>query len=257
MSKLVTDREKSARAVVAAAESHAAAAGGGVRKLLASALKSGEKMPDLELMIALVGRTIGSTSKRLTEADAAHERELGDDAGPREERDEAAAEVRSLLVDLRAAVDTVYGPTGLRKLGIDAAVPSDPSVLASLGARVREALVDKKVKLPKARRGGLNIDRGAFASGLETHLPKLKSALKSTAKEAREADETLRGKQTAQRDYDLAFSRGAAWLSATFALAGLDELAGKVRPSGRRPGQVTEQPSDEDPTGGSEVQPTV
>ncbi len=103
-----------------------------------------------------------------------------------------------------------------------------------------DALVDESVRLPAARRRGLSLDRQAFAEELELELPLLEKALAAVAREAREAEATLRQKRVAMETNDRAFSRGAAVLSSTFALAALDDLAGRVRPSVRQPGETNE-----------------
>ncbi len=245
-SKLVTDREKSARAVVAAADTHARQAASAVDKKLSKYLKTGETMPDLALLARLVGRSIGSTSEALVKADRAHEAELGDDTAPREARDQAASQVRAVLVDLRAAIDVTYGTPGLTRLGLNTAAPIDPSVLAAQGHTVLDALTDDSVKLPKRRREGMKLDRQAFARELQSSLPALDKALSQVAKEAREAEGTLSAKQKAMADYDAAFSLGATWLSATFSLAAMDTEAAKVRPSTRRAGQTADsEPSNQ------------
>ncbi|UQA58114.1 hypothetical protein [Polyangium aurulentum] len=244
-SKLVTDRQKSARAVVAAADTHAPEAQARVSKLLQTYLEPGETMPDLALASRLVGRLIAARSEALVSADVEHERELADDDPPRKARDTATETVRRVLVDLRAALETACGMSALPRLHLSEPVPSDPSVLATYGRTVLDALRDEDIKLPAQRTRGLMIDRKAFAEELATELPTLEKALAHVAREAREAEATLRAKRDAMEANDRAFSRGAAWLSATFALAGLDEHASRVRPSGRRPGETTEAEAQE------------
>jgi hypothetical protein len=253
-SKLVTDREKSSRAVVAAATTHAKEIADGVARELSPRLKAGEVMPDVALLVQLIGRRIAADTAELVRADEAHERELADDAAPREARDEAAAKVRAVLVDLRAGVEAAYGPAGLRKLGIDVAVPEDPSVLATLGASVVKSLRDQAVKLPKPKRASMKLDRRGFADELEAELPPLVKALAKVATEEREKEATLLKKQAAMKRNDRSFTRGAGMISAACAQADLDDLAAKVRPSGRRPGRTAqeEEEAPEEPKGGGE-----
>lgn len=239
-SKAVTDRQKSARAVAAAAHTHANEVAVRVAELLSPHLRPDEEMPDVSLFLRLVGRLIATENEALVRADAAHERELADDAAPRKARDEAVEKVRRILVDLRAAVETTCGMAGLPRLHLLEAVPTDPSVLATIGRSVLDALRDESVRLPAARRRGLSLDREAFAEELELELPPLEKALAAVAREAREAEATLRQKRAAMEANDRAFSRGAAVLSSTFALAGLEELAGKLKPSQRQPGETNE-----------------
>jgi hypothetical protein len=248
-SKQVTDRQKSTRAVAAAADKHADEIGSHLGAMLSPHLQKGETMPDVALLARLVGRLVAVRCDALVAADRAHEAELSDDSAPREARDEAADHVRQVLVDLRSAVDTLYGAAGLTKLRLAAPVPTDPQVLATAGGNVLEALEDATVKLAKPSRAGLKLDRQAFADDLSAEIPKLQAALKVVAREAREAEATLLAKTRAMADNDRDFSRGADLLSALAEAGGLDDLGKRVRPSGRRPGQTAS--SDPAPGDGS------
>ena len=245
-SKQVTDRQKSARAVVAAAETHAADIATGVKRELSPHLHKGETFPDVALLVRLISRRLHADVTALVDADQAHEKELSDDAAPREDRDTAASKIRSILVDVRAAVDATYGAKGLTLLGLDQAVPVDPSVLATTADAISKALRDASIKLAKPKRAGMKIDRAAFADEIDAELPALKKALANVAKEEREREVTQRAKNAAMEKNDATFSRGAGWLAASCMVAGLDDIGSKVRPSGRRPGRTASTDEEED-----------
>ncbi len=251
-SKLVTDREKSARAVEAAAETHAAQIAAGFQRELSSHLRAGETLPDTGLLARLIGRKIAADNAALVAADRAHEKELSDDAGPREDRDAAAAKVRSVLVDLRAAIESAYGARGLTLLGLGDAIAVDPSVLAAAGGNVQKALKDSTLQLPKPKRAGMTIDRAAFALDLTAELPALQKALAKVATEDREKETTQQAKNEAMAKNDASFTSGADFLAVSCQVAGLVDIAAKVRPSGRRPGRV----EAEDDAGAPAAEPT-
>lgn len=246
-SKQVTDRQKSARAVAATAETHAQQAASHIEQLLTPHLQAGEAFPDLSLFLRLVGRHIATENESLVNADVAHERELSDDAAPRQARDDNAEKVREILIDLRASIEATYGSPGLHTVGLADAVPTDPSVLATAGRAVLDALKNIAIEFPPPRNKRLTLDRKSFVDDLDAALPPLESALASVAKEAREAEVTLAQKRKAMESNDRAFSRGASTLSVLFALGGLDDAASKVRPSGRKPGQTAESEQPEAP----------
>lgn len=248
-SKQVTDREKSARAVEAAATTHAAQIALGFERDLTPHLQAGEKLPDVGLLVRLVGRKILADSAALVAADGAHERELADDAAPREDRDDAAARVRSLLVDLRAAVESTYGARGLTVLGLGEAISVDPSVLATAGAGAQKALKDAALQLPKPKRAGMTLDRAAFAQEIAAELPALQKALARVATEDREKEGTQRAKNEAMVKSDATFTSGASFLAASCQVAGMSDIAAKVRPSGRRPGRVATEDDPGEPAG--------
>lgn len=243
-SKLVSDREKSARAVAAGASTHADAVSVALGTELAGHLKSGETMPDVALLVRLFGRKVAADSAALVLADNAHERELADDAAPRHARDDAAVKVREILVDLRAAIDSAHGAAGLSVLGLAGITPDDPSVVATFAASTLDALQDAKRKLPKARRAGNKIDRAAYAEELSVELPSLQKALAKVAKEEREKEATQSAKDRALATNDRTFGRSAAAISALASAGGLDDLAAKVKPSGRRPGRTASEEED-------------
>jgi len=254
-SKQVTDREKSARAVAKAAETHADKAATALGEALLPHLESGETLPDIGLLLRLVGRWIVADNAALIQADEAHATELADDAEPRRARDETAEEVRRILVDLRGAVEVIHGPATLVRLKLKGAVPTDPSVLARMGADVLKTLTDPEIKLPAPRRKGLKFDRKEFVDELQKALPPLKDALADVAREAREAETTLTNKRGAMDRNDRTFSRGASLVSATLYAGALDEIADRVRPSGRRPGQTAESDEEEPENQGSSESP--
>ena len=239
-SKAAIDRQRAARTVASTAYTYSADAASRVKETLSRYAKPGEQVPDIQLLVRLVGRMIASENEALGRADAAHEIELADDTEPRKQRDENAEKVRRNLIDLRTAIETTYGGVGLPRLQLNENIPHDPSALAMLARTVLVNLRDESIKLPAARRRGLSLDREAFAEELAADLPLLDKALAAVAREAREAEATLRAKRLAMEANDRAFTRGAAFLSAAFTLAGLDELAEKIKPSMLQPGQTHE-----------------
>jgi hypothetical protein len=239
-SKEVTDRQKSARAVAAAAEAHAAEAATKVADALAPHLVAGERMPDVALLLRLFGRGILAHGDALARADLAHEKELSDDAGPRRRRDESAAALYQTSYETRDLVASHYGDEGLAALSMSAPAPADPTALVHWVTAAVARLHDAKAKLPAPRRKAVRVDRNALGDELAAALPALTAALKDVDRERREADATLAAKGQAMEGYDGAFRRGAGALTAMFRAAGMDDLAGKVRPSGRRPGQTAD-----------------
>src|SRR5262245_44243021 len=108
-SKLVTDREKSANAVVAVGETQADAVGQALKDVLKTHLKKGETMPDVALFMRLIARSLDAAKTRMVDADAAHEAELSDDEPIRRARDKATEALSDKLVELREMVTGVYG----------------------------------------------------------------------------------------------------------------------------------------------------
>ena len=136
-SKLVTTREKSTRSLSAAATTHADAIAASIATELGPFVEKGEKLPNIALLVHLLDRKLRANLDTLITTDAVHENELGDDAAPRNARDDRAEKVRTTLVDLRDAISTAYGPSALRKLGLEDPIPNDPASIAARARSVR------------------------------------------------------------------------------------------------------------------------
>ena len=243
-SKQITDREKSARAVVAVGETQSEAAGAALGKLLKPHLAKGEAVPDFALVLTLVSRALDASKARMVEADAAHEAELGDDEPVRRARDEAAATLSDKVVELREVLTGVYGAATANAV-FGGPTPEDPVVLSRFAGEVSSQLT--RVKLPAPRIKGAKLDTAETASTLEEHSAALDTHLKHVARELREAQATLDAKNQALAAYDDIFNGVATTLTGLLRLAGKADLAARVRPSTRRPGQTATDAEDKTP----------
>lgn len=234
-SKQITSREKSALAVVSVGETQSDATGAALGALLKPHLAQGEALPNLALVITLVARALDAAKARMVEADAAHEAELGDDAPLRKARDEAASALSDKLVELREVITGVYGAPAASMV-FAAPAPEDPVVLSRFAGEVAAQL--GRVTLPAPRLKGAKLDIAETVSALQEHSATLDGHLKGVARELREAQATLDVKNRAMAAYDERFAGVATTLTGLLRLAGKPELAAKVRPSTRRPGQT-------------------
>jgi len=237
-SKLVTDREKSTNAVLAAARTHGAIAAEAIAGALEGVLTKGEKQPDLTLLIELCTRVLDRSIRAVVAADAAHEAELADDATPRSSRDEHAATLNADIVELKEIATGLLGRAVLQPLRLEGTTPRDPLALMRYAEGVVEAL--KTAKLPKSRVRGATFHAKEWAERLTETTVALGSALQDVAREAREAEGTLVAKNRAIAEHDRVFGDMATLVSALLRVGGEDELAARVRPSPRRPGQTVE-----------------
>lgn len=245
-SKLVVSQQKRSTLVSAAAETHAEAAAEAVAKELSPHLEKGEKMPDTALLLRLAGRLLASATGDLIAADEAHERELSDDAEPRQRRDELSEEVYDILVSVRDAVQGVYGAKAVEQLGLAGRTPRDPVLLARVCATVIEQL--GAVKLPKPRIEGSKVELKGYREKLTALHEGLTQAIKDVARETREAEQTQAAKTAAFEAHQRQATGVAHLLTGVFRLAHLDELADRVRPTQRKSAseeEVEPAPADE------------
>jgi hypothetical protein len=250
-SKQVVDRQKSARAVIAAGETHAPKIAAELEALLAPHLHQGEQLPDIKLLAALVARSLAASTDQIIAADEAHLSELADDGAPRAARDETAAALYTTLVELREWLTALFGAAAVRALGFSSDTPRDPVALARFAGEIAGALTT--AKLPKPKRPGVTWDAAAAAAEIIAARDTLNAHLGDVAREIREAQATVSAKNAALASYDERFTRAAGFYSGLFRLAGETELADRVRPSRRRPGTIEEadeatpEPSAETP----------
>ncbi len=245
-SKQVTDRKKSAEAVAAAADTHAARVAKSLEGVLSPLVQTGEQMPDVATLVRLLGRWVATTAAEMAAADEAHVHELSDDEPARQARDSAQEALSDELVDLRVWMTGLFGASAVRSLGFAAETPRDATALSSFAGEVVKSLREKTFPSPK--REGAQFVPTKEANKIDTLRQALDTALKDVAREAREAQGTLITRNTAMSKYDGAFSRAANGLEGLFLTAGEAELAGRVRPSTRRPGQTEElAPPAEEP----------
>lgn len=172
----------------------------------------------------------------MVEADAENARELGDDRLVRDERDDAAAAVYKILVDLREVLVACFGKQVLRLFGIEGETPRDPVVLARTGDA---ALKQLRLFVPEG--GRFTFLPAEWVERLAPAVTRLQTALTAVAQDVRENQLALEKKTKAIDAYDFAFRSVANFLTGLFAAAGRDDLAKRVRPSSRRPGQTAEQ----------------
>jgi hypothetical protein len=244
-SKLVIQQQKITTALQSAADTHAESAAVAVEKLLAPHLQKGEKMPDVALLLKLSGRLLEESTRKLVEADEAHERELADDRAPRERRDAASQAIYSRLVDLRDALSGLYGTSIAEAAGFRERTPKDPVQLARFASQVVGAL--GSLKLGSPRIAGAKLNPREALQEIEGQLVVLQGSLKEVAREVREAEQTLATKSQAMAEQQHLASGVANLLAGVFRLAGLDELAERVRPSARRAAEQS-KPGDEETT---------
>ena len=241
-SKMVADRQKSNGKVQAAADANAPLIDEALRLLLSKFLTAGQTMPDIKLFVGLLNGPLQEGIRGLVSADEAHEAEKRDDAQPRDSRDQIAEEIRAYLLKLRDSLSGIFGSQHLPKFGLAGETPRDPVLLERLAGEVVQAL---NGKLPPAEDEDIIFNPVPKIAKLTTLRTNLQSFLKDVDREARELEQTQINKDKATELNDETFSSIALILVGLLRLAGHKELAKKLRPSRRRPGQTAEDANEE------------
>lgn len=245
-SKQVTDRQKSADAVVAIGLSQADPIAAELAPLLTPLLEPGETLPDLALSTRLFARLLAQGKTKMIQADHTHSMELGDDPPVRLAREQAAEALSESLVNLREVLSGMYGPSLVAQV-MKSSTPRDPVVLKRFAEEVIEAL--SAITLPVSQIPGAMIDKQNIIAGLVQKKNDLGAKTDAVVNEVREAQATLEAKNGAIMAYDAHFSGIARLLEGLLEVSKKHELARKVKPSARKPGQVEEEPPPADASG--------
>lgn len=230
-SKMVTRRQDEAATVIQAAFTHAEAVGARLEQTLVPALP-GTAENSIAEFIRRLGRTLKASIDALVAADMAHEIEKADDRPVRGEVDEAAAALYRELVDLRRAVAAVGGARALALAGLTGVTTREHTALLRLGRDVQDRLPVLASQISPRR--GLSFDAAAYAAPLAAATNRLDDAQYAWLHEVRQREVTLMLKNEAMAAYDACYQEVAGALEALFRLAGLGELADRVRPPRRR-----------------------
>lgn len=250
-SLLVISRQKSADSVIAVGDAHAEAAGEALVALVKPKLKKGEAAPAFASVMTLACEMLGVARDRMVAKDEAHEAELSDDLPVRQQRDKVSAALYSQLVELRETLTGMFGGATASSI-LPGSTPGDDSlVLARFAGEVAANLT--RTPLPTSRIKGAKLDAAEVAASLREQRAALEQTYKDLQREVREAQATLSAKTAAIAAYDEAFAGTATMLTGMLRLAGMPDLAAKVRPSVRRAGQTAEEAGDPAEEGGPPV----
>lgn len=231
-SKQVVDRQKEAQAVIAAGTTHAAAIVEGLVALFSPVLQRGEKLPDLDLLLRLALRVLDGAQQDLVDADEAYQRELLDDAEPRQRRDEAAAALREQLMAVRDLMEGLFGEALVRRSGFTSETPEEPVLLSRFARQVSGSM--QEVPLPKPRLPGLKINPAELTAELDARRERLDQALADVTRESKEAQASLSARDAATASYDTRYQGVANLVVGLLRLAGKPDLAARVRLTWRR-----------------------
>lgn len=265
MSKQVADRESASRAVIDAIIEHEVAITAKHVELLGGAAsRLGTPIPEVGALLRLYAETLRFSVEKLTKASAAHAIEGLDDAAPRDRRDKAERALRDFLSPMRKAVEGVFGDQGLRAIGLWEQLPSSTEVLRKYAEGVVDGLAQPGLSLtPLLSLSGPGLDPAAYLAGLRPLVTTLSHALEEVSKEAAELGGTKLAKDAAMKEHNASFIRIAGAVEQLARVAGLDELAQRIRPSASDPGVLIEardnapgDPIDPDkPAPGNDVKP--
>lgn len=231
-SKLVTNRLRAARQVEASAAQHAETIAAGLAEKLGGELAAGETLPDLALVIRLLGRHLARRGQEMSASDRADTDERADANAPRLTRDQAVAALYDKIVEVRRTVEALYGPEkSVTIFGFKGATPQRAAALSAHGKQMIDRLRKPLRPLPPPNLPGLAADPARWAAEIEHHQQALEQALGELVRKKRHAETSLSHKHEALQSFDEAYVQVGRSLEGLFALAGQKALSDRVRPA--------------------------
>ena len=176
----------------------------------------------------------------MVEADEATRMEKDEASGVREDRDRVASELRGQYVRQRDALIKLHDERVAKMAGFETTVEQEPSPLTLQVRRAINRLKSGEVVFEKTF-AGIRIDAVEYGKELEPLLEELETIMRGLDVEVRETEGMIQAKADAIAAHDLLFIPGAQCIEAAFKMAGMPELAKKVRPSVRRAGRLVEE----------------
>ena len=241
ISKMVTDRKKTASDLGAALNVHTSEASEALRQMLEPFLQEGDTVPDLPMLQRLLGRRLASLKAQLVDADELYSEDQRGDKVLRRIRDDASRELVNLIGRMRGAVEKICGEPICQSLwGLEGAMPRDPVVVQSVAARVLTELRKGSFRLTGDPLPGVQVDSALWVERLEEPLARLDEVLDQLAQDNRETLESQLAKHRILAEYDRSYQATARILEEFFRYVGITDLSERVRPSQRS--QVSRSP---------------
>lgn len=239
LSKVVTTYVKSSDKLLAALREFKGPVGEQMAAWLAPVLEKGETAPDVAFLFELIARRVERAEEAMTEADIANSMELGDDHEPRQRRDQAVADVRAELLQIKQTLQALFGDREARAFGLQVEIEHDPLALEGRAGTVLRAL--KENELPKPKMAGvIEVNKAPWIAGLKRARARLSEALHDVGREQREVQLTQRAKREALTNFESVYKAGAALCWATLIATGHPDWADTIpltprrAPSGKR-----------------------
>lgn len=227
-SRLVADRAAITRTVTTAADKRGEEIADALEPMLFP-----EGAPSALTLIGFIYALAGllaRTQSVLEAKDAILAKEVGDDVVARDTRDARRSEARQILVGLRAMIEGLFGPVGLARAGLTAAIPTSPDAVVQLALSAADQIEANDLGTTE----GVTLDRAAIAAKLRTSADALRASLDTHQAEERET-QTARGERDAEAELWLQIYPGVADVLAGLAsIAGRTDIAERVRPTARR-----------------------
>ncbi len=242
--KTVTARIQSCRTVVWAIDTFGGRLVDELDPSFTPLLGEGQEMP-FETQLELFKKKLILDRDQLVAADRAYRDQRAWESLVRGRRDAAVTEVNRDVVDLNGALTGVYTPEKLTELGFPRRMPRGPEELSEQASYLKVRLSDPDLDLTGAR-FELQVEPSNLVAKLSGSSETLSQMIDELAREERKTEALKLAKDDALSVYNSSFLWIARTVESLLRLAGLDEVARRVRPSSRRKGETEHRGEDDE-----------
>ncbi len=211
---------------------------GGYGAYVAPLLEDGETAPDARLHLELLKRGVVRSRRRLEDFNPGVVEQSHEDDKVRAEIDLRIERVDGKLRLVRHTCRGIYGPKGVRRVGLKEEPPRGAYRLHEHGKTVKASLQNRELGLKPLLQ--LELGEGAdppqvqLAGQLEPELTELGTLVTERHQENRRAADVRSRRRRLIREFDLEVRAIVRMAQGMFRLAGRDDLAERFRPLLRR-----------------------
>ncbi len=252
--KTVSDRFFSCRAVLWALDAYGDRLAEVLGESFGPLLDEGQAMP-FEVQLTLFEKKLIQVSGQMVETARGYRDQKARESVSRRRRDQRAGKVNSAVVGLRQAFTGIYSEEKLAEIGFARRTPQPPGELQEQASHLVTRLSDPELDLSGSRFGDFQLDAAHLAQELVGSVKDLREAADDLAREERRSEAMKLAKDDALKEHDRWFVWIAQTVESLCRVAGLDEVAKRVRPSSRRPGVTAKkfvEPEDAESEGKAE-----
>lgn len=241
--KAVTDRIQSCQTVVEALDAYGDQLVAVLSESLDPLLEEGQVTP-FATQLSLFRKKLPLDRDQLVTTDRSYRDQRARESVVRRRRDDQMAEVNGDVVGLRRAFTGFYSEERLAELGFARRTPQTPVELLEQAAYLVERLGDPELDLSGSRFGDFQLVANAMTKKVNESVEALAPLIEEVARSERRSEAKKLAKDDALETYNTSFVWIARTVESLCQLAGLDEVARRVRPSRRRPGETEKEPEE-------------
>ncbi len=213
----------------------------------------GAQLADYRVVFTDLGGELGKARQEMHAANTAHLGQLAMVVDLQKQRQELFEQLFARYSKVRHGLDSFYGKgQGFETLAITGDTPRDPTGLIQQVRQTVDFLDHPRVELPSIDLDGVRIDPKPLAAQLRSGADELEDVLVGIDLARKNAETTRKAKNDAIAEFDRRYRWVGQALETYFHLAGMHEVAERVRPSIRRSGR---RAADDPEQGSGEVQP--